>query len=88
MPGATGGPVCGDRLEAPRDREFELLIAMPRQSILYRVRLIVMPVFTRRAMGAFFIVAMVMHLFPVPVALRIEARRRRDRRRRPPAMPA
>lgn len=86
---STLGLRLEDHLAAPRDKDFEILVAIPQQSLLYRVRLVIMPALTHSSIRALFAIAVVMHLFPVPVAIRILARRRRDQRRaRPRPAPA
>jgi len=71
-----------DHLEVPHDRDFELLVAIPRQAALYRVRLILVPSLTPSSLRVLFFIALVMHLFPIPVAARILVRRHRDQRKR------
>jgi hypothetical protein len=78
------GPLAvriANHLEAPRDKDFEILVAIPRQSQLYRVRVAIVPALTKSSLWALFALATVMHLFPLPVARRIWLRRRWYRER-------
>lgn len=66
----------------PGDTHFELLVAVPRQSVLYRIPIVVLPVMPKSTMLIVKSVFTILHLFPLALSIIIGTEAWKARRRR------